>query len=110
MAIEDNNPIDNEEEIDVEEEATVTLEDPEKEVEEEATEQDFYANIAEDMDERVLSQLSSDLIADYQKDRESRKDWEDGYLKGHGVLWDKRLGEMARISDTIYDDWRHSPL
>ena len=29
MAIEDNNPIDNEEEIDVEEEATVTFEDPE---------------------------------------------------------------------------------
>ncbi len=86
MAIEDNNPIDNEEEIDVEEEATVTFEDPENEVEEEATEQDFYANIAEDMDERVLSQLSSDLIADYQKDRESRKDWEDGYLKGLDLL------------------------
>lgn len=86
MAIEDNNPIDNEEEIDVEEEATVTFEDPENEVEEEATEQDFYANIAEDMDERVLSQLSSDLIADYQKDKESRKDWEDGYLKGLDLL------------------------
>jgi hypothetical protein len=86
MAIEDNNPIDNEEEIDVEEEATVTFEDPENEVEEEDTEQDFYANIAEDMDERVLSQLSSDLIADYQKDRESRKDWEDGYLKGLDLL------------------------
>jgi hypothetical protein len=86
MAIEDNNPIDNEEEIDVEEEATVTFEDPENEVEEEATEQDFYANIAEDMDERVLSQLSSDLISDYQKDRESRKDWEDGYLKGLDLL------------------------
>jgi hypothetical protein len=50
MAIEDNNPIDNEEEIDVEEEATVTFEDPENEVEEEATEQDFYANIAEELD------------------------------------------------------------
>ena len=86
MAIEDNNPIDNEEEIDVEEEATVTFEDPEDAVEEEAAEQDFYANIAEDMDERVLSQLSSDLIADYQKDKESRKDWEDGYLKGLDLL------------------------
>ena len=44
MAIEDNNPIDNEEEIDVEEEATVTFEDPENEVEEEATEQ-FQLNL-----------------------------------------------------------------
>ena len=86
MAIEDNNPIDNEEEIDVEEEATVTFEDPEDAVEEEAAEQDFYANIAEDMDERVLNQLSSDLISDYQKDKESRKDWEDGYLKGLDLL------------------------
>ena len=86
MAIEDNNPIDNEEEIDVEEEATVTFEDPEDAVEEEAVEQDFYANIAEDMDERVLNQLSSDLISDYQKDKESRKDWEDGYLKGLDLL------------------------
>jgi len=85
MAIEDNNPIDNEEEIDVEEEATVTFEDPEDAVEE-AAEQDFYANIAEDMDERVLNQLSSDLISDYQKDKESRKDWEDGYLKGLDLL------------------------
>ena len=86
MAIEDNNPIDNEEEIDVEEEATVTFEDPEDAVEEETAEQDFYANIAEDMDERVLNQLSSDLISDYQKDKESRKDWEDGYLKGLDLL------------------------
>ncbi|MDB9741972.1 hypothetical protein OAB00_03875 [Akkermansiaceae bacterium] len=85
MAIEDNNPIDNEEEIDVEEDATVTFEDPEDAVEETA-EQDFYANIAEDMDERVLNQLSSDLISDYQKDKESRKDWEDGYLKGLDLL------------------------
>jgi len=80
MAIEDNTPFDNEE-VDVEEEATVTFEDPEDAVEEDTAEQDFYANISEDMDERVLNQLSSDLINDYQKDKESRKDWEDGYLK-----------------------------
>ena len=86
MAIEDNVPFDNEEEIDVEEEATVTFEDPEDAVEEETAEQDFYANISEDMDERVLNQLSSDLIGDYQKDKESRKDWEDGYLKGLDLL------------------------
>jgi hypothetical protein len=85
MAIEDNTPFDNEE-VDVEEEATVTFEDPEDAVEEDTAEQDFYANISEDMDERVLNQLSSDLINDYQKDKESRKDWEDGYLKGLDLL------------------------
>ena len=85
MAIEDNTPFDNEE-VDVEEEATVTFEDPEDVVEEDTAEQDFYANISEDMDERVLNQLSSDLINDYQKDKESRKDWEDGYLKGLDLL------------------------
>jgi hypothetical protein len=85
MAIEDNTPFDNEE-VDVEEEATVIFEDPEDVVEEDTAEQDFYANISEDMDERVLNQLSSDLINDYQKDKESRKDWEDGYLKGLDLL------------------------
>ena len=88
MAIEDNNPIDNEE-VDVEEEVTVNFDEDGEEVdvdETETPEEDFFANIAEDMDERVLDQLSNDLIADYEKDRESRKDWEDGYLKGLDLL------------------------
>jgi hypothetical protein len=83
MAIEDNNPIDNEE-IDVEEEVTVNFDEGEGETE--TPQEDFYANIAEDMDERVLSQISNDLTFDYQKDRESRKDWEEGYLKGLDLL------------------------
>jgi hypothetical protein len=55
---------------------------------EEATEdnQDFFANIAEDVDERALQQLASDLISEYQNDKESRKDWEQTYTQGLDLL------------------------
>src|SRR5210317_400208 len=85
MAIESDNPIN--EEVDVEEEAVVTL--PPEEGEEEVTEeseQDFYANIAENIDDKALSQLASDLISEYDSDRESRKDWEDTYRNGLDLL------------------------
>ena len=82
MAIEKDNPIN--EEVDVEEEVTVNFDEGADETE--APQQDFYGNLAEDIDERALQQLSSDLITEYQKDRESRKDWEDGYVKGLDLL------------------------
>jgi hypothetical protein len=84
MAIEDNSPV-GEEEIDVEEEAVVNF-DPEEGEEQPTQQQDFYANLAEDIDERALNQLASDLISDYDDDRSSRKDWEDGYVKGLDLL------------------------
>jgi hypothetical protein len=85
MAIESDNPIN--EEIEVEEEAVVTLpsEEGEEEITEE-TEQDFYANIAETIDDKALSQLASDLISEYDSDKESRKDWEDTYRNGLDLL------------------------
>jgi hypothetical protein len=84
MAIEKDNPL-NEEEVDVEQEAVVTFPGEESE---EATEdnQDFFANIAEDVDERALQQLASDLISEYQNDKESRKDWEQTYTQGLDLL------------------------
>jgi hypothetical protein len=85
MAIEDNSPV-GEEEIDVEEEAVVNF-DPEEGEEQPTQQQDFYANLAEDIDERALNQLASDLISDYDDDRSSRKDWEDGYVKGLDLTW-----------------------
>ena len=36
---------------------------------------DFYANLAEEMDERDLQELASDLVASYKDDLESRQDW-----------------------------------
>ena len=44
------------------------------------------ANLAEVIDEKDLSTLSSDLVALYESDKESRKDWEDTYTKGLKLL------------------------
>ena len=82
MAIEDNTPV-NEEEVDVEEEAVVNFD---SEQEPETQPQDFYANLAEEIDERALNELAGDLISEYDDDRASRKDWEDGYVKGLDLL------------------------
>ncbi len=85
MAIETDNPID--EEIDIEEEAVVSLpEDGEEEVTEETEAEDFFANVAETIDDKALKQLASDLISEYDSDKESRKDWEDTYRNGLDLL------------------------
>ena len=60
----------------------VLVEEPSDEMVEEqpkAQENDFFNNLAEDMDDRALTALSSDLITEYKKDKESRADWEKGY-------------------------------
>ena len=49
-------------------------------------EDEFSANLAEDMDERLLKSLGSELLSEYKKDRTSRKDWEDAYIKGLDLL------------------------
>ena len=49
-------------------------------------EENFYKNLAEDMDDRTLSRLALDLIADYKKDRVSRLDWEQTYVQGLDLL------------------------
>lgn len=45
-------------------------------------EEDFYSNLAEKIDERVLMKLGSELVQMYKSDRDSRQDWEDQYIKG----------------------------
>jgi hypothetical protein len=95
MAVEKNNDI-------IEEEARVTEEVQEQpeglpvdvtiEGEEEMVEtpqDDFNANLAEDMDERTLGSMASDLIAEYKKDKNSRKEWEEAYIKGLELLGTK---------------------
>jgi len=52
----------------------------------ETVEENFYGNLAETMDERALSRLALDLIADYKKDRVSRLDWEQTYVQGLDLL------------------------
>jgi hypothetical protein len=90
MAIEKNNEV-LEEEIEEQPEGLpidVTVEG-EEEVVEERPQDDFNANLAEDMDERTLQSMASDLIAEYKKDKNSRKEWEEAYIKGLELLGTK---------------------
>ena len=51
----------------------VLVEEPSDEMVEEqpeAQENDFFKNLAEDMDDRALTALSSDLITEYKKDKD----------------------------------------
>ena len=41
------------------------------------------------MDERTLGSMASDLIAEYKKDKNSRKEWEEAYIKGLELLGTK---------------------
>ena len=65
----------------------VVVEGEEETIEEEDT--DFNANLAENMDERTLKDLAMDLIQEYKKDKTSRKEWEDAYIKGLDLLGTK---------------------
>ncbi len=62
-----------------------------EEVVEERPQDDFNANLAENMDERTLREMSSELIEEYKKDKVSRKDWEDAYIKGLDLLGTKYM-------------------
>ena len=52
----------------------------------ESMSEDFYANLAEEMDQRDLGSLASDILTMYSEDRESRADWERTYSEGLGLL------------------------
>jgi hypothetical protein len=75
--------------IEIENPDSVTLDDgsmeitivPGKEVDDE-----FNANLAEDMDEGQLTELSGDLIGEYDADINSRKDWLTTYVDGLELL------------------------
>ena len=47
---------------------------------------DFYDNLAEDMDDGDLAQISLDLLAFFEADKSSRGDWEQMYAKGLDLL------------------------
>jgi hypothetical protein len=52
----------------------------------EEEEDDFSANLAEDMDERTLTELVGDLTGDFDDDISSRKDWIQTYVDGLELL------------------------
>lgn len=47
---------------------------------------DFYDNLAEDMDDRVLGSVASELMGDFDANKASRQDWEDAYANGLELL------------------------
>ena len=53
-----------------------------EQVEEVAPEEDFFANLADSIDDDVLSKLSSDLLGSIKNDLESRSEWEKTYIDG----------------------------
>jgi hypothetical protein len=49
-------------------------------------EDDFDANLAEEIDEGALASLASDLLDDIENDKASRKEWEKAYVEGIKLL------------------------
>ena len=47
---------------------------------------DFYANLAEELDARELGAIASELFGEYESNRASRHDWEEAYSKGLELL------------------------
>ena len=62
------------------------IEGEEVDEEEVVGQSDFYANLAEELDETVLNKISSQLVQEYKRDKDSRRDWEDGYTNGLDLL------------------------
>jgi hypothetical protein len=64
----------------------------------EEDEEDFNANLAEEMDESELQSLVSEILDDVRNDLSSRKDWEDTYKEGLtllGLKYDERTEPWA---------------
>ena len=79
-----------------EEPLEISIEDPESvtisqgeftlEIAKTEDEEGFDKNLAEDMDERALTELAGNLIGDFETDVDSRKDWIKTYVDGLELL------------------------
>jgi hypothetical protein len=77
-------------------EIEIEIEDPESvsiradgleiEIEPGEADEDFYANLAEEIDLSEMDTLGSDLLEDIKNDMGSRKEWEDTYKQGLTLL------------------------
>jgi hypothetical protein len=76
--------------IEIENPESVTLDDGSMEITiapgKETKDDEFNANLAEDMDEGQLTELSEDLLGEYDADINSRKDWLTTYVDGLELL------------------------
>jgi len=74
-------------EIEDPEEVTIRTGGMEIEIDPDAEEEDeFNENLAEDMDEGVLTELAGDLLGEFEDDISSRKDWIQTYVDGLELL------------------------
>ncbi len=74
-------------EIEDPEKVTIGMGDMEIEIEPgEESDNDFNANLAEDLDEGQLTELAGDLLGDFDEDISSRKDWMQTYVDGLELL------------------------
>ena len=48
--------------------------------------EDFYSNLAENLDDSELSEISNQLLEEYESNKGSRRDWEEAYSKGLELL------------------------
>jgi len=74
--------IQNEEPVDIEivSEETIITDEPLN------AKDDFFANLAEDMDDSDLGRISSDLMEEYENDKSSRQEWSQTYVQGLDLL------------------------
>jgi len=47
---------------------------------------DFYANLADGLEDRIAASVSSELMEQYEANKESRKDWQEAYRTGLELL------------------------
>jgi hypothetical protein len=73
-------------EIEIEDPESVSINIGDLEIEIGEEEDDFSANLAEEMDEKTLTSLVSDLIGDVDSDIGARKDWIQTYVDGLELL------------------------
>ena len=73
-------------EIEDPEEVTIRAGDTEIEIDPDTDEGDFNNNLAEDLDESVLTELAGDLLGEFDEDISSRKDWIQTYVDGLELL------------------------
>jgi len=93
MGLDENLLLGQEMEPDIE----IEIEDPERvsigidgqpilEIEKEEMDDDFNANLAEEMDEGELTEVCNDLLGEFEEDLSSRKDWMQTYVDGLELL------------------------
>lgn len=77
-------------EIEIEDPESVSIRAGNEEIEiepgEDEADEDFSANLAEEMDDDDLQSIASDLLAEFDEDISSRKDWIQTYVDGLELL------------------------